>query len=66
LKILQQRCKNTVITLGEKGVVYCTGSVVKYIAANPVKTVSTLGAGDAFVGVMAAEICKGNDSCISL
>ncbi len=61
MEILQQRCKNAVITLGEKGLVYGTGSVVKYIAANPVKTVSTLGAGDAFVGVMAAEICKGND-----
>ena len=49
------------ITLGEKGLVYGTGSVVKHIAVHPVKTVSTLGAGDSFVGVMAAEICKGND-----
>ena len=61
LEILQKRCIKTVITLGEKGLVYGTGSVVKHIAANQVKTVSTLGAGDAFVGVMAAEICKGND-----
>ena len=61
LEILQKRCRKTVITLGEKGLVYSTGSVVKHIAANPVETVSTLGAGDAFVGVMAAEICKGND-----
>ena len=61
LEILQQRCRKTVITLGEKGLVYGTGSVVKHIAANTVDTVSTLGAGDAFVGVMAAEICKGTD-----
>ena len=61
LKILQQRCRKTVITLGEKGLVFGTGSIVKHIAANPVNTVSTLGAGDAFVGVMASEICKGKD-----
>ena len=48
------------ITLGENGLVYGTGSVVKHIAAHPVKAVSSLGAGDAFVGVMAAELCKGN------
>ena len=49
------------ITLGENGLVYGTGSEVKHIAAHPVKAVNTLGAGDAFVGVMAAELCKGND-----
>ena len=61
LEILQRKCRKTVITLGENGLVYGTGSVVKHIAANPVKAVSTLGAGDSFVGVMAAELCKGND-----
>ena len=61
LEILQQRCRKTVITLGENGLVYGTGSVVKHIVAHPVKAVSSLGAGDAFVGAMAAELCKGND-----
>ena len=61
LEILQQRCKETIITLGANGLVYSKNSVFKHIAANPVKAVSSLGAGDAFVGVMAAEICKGND-----
>ena len=59
--ILLERCQNTVITLGEKGLLIGEGSQMKHIPAHTVSTVSTLGAGDAFVGVMAAELCQGAD-----
>ena len=60
MEILLQRCKNTVITLGENGILIAQGSMMKHIPAHSVKIISTLGAGDAFVGVMAAELCIGS------
>ena len=61
MEILLDRCQNTVITLGEKGLLIGEGSQMKHIPAHTVSTVSTLGAGDAFVGVMATELCQGAD-----
>ena len=61
MEILLDRCQNTVITLGEKGLLIGEGSQMNHIPAHTVSTVSTLGAGDAFVGVMAAELCQEAD-----
>ncbi|MEC7164461.1 MAG: PfkB family carbohydrate kinase, partial [SAR324 cluster bacterium] len=43
------------ITLGEKGVLLRNAEGVDHLQAYKVPVVSTLGAGDAFVGVLAAE-----------
>ena len=61
IKLLLEKCNKTVITLGEKGLLIGEGSQMNHIPAHTVSTVSTLGAGDAFVGVMAAELCQGAD-----
>ena len=58
MEILLDRCQNTVITLGEKGLLIGEGSQMNHIPAHTVSTVSTLGAGDAFVGVMAANFVR--------
>ena len=59
--ILQEKCRKTVISLGEKGLLAANGLSIEHIPAHSVEVVSTLGAGDAFVGVFAAELCRGED-----
>ena len=59
--ILQEKCGKTVITLGDKGLFATNGLSIEHIPAHSVEVVSTLGAGDAFVGVFAAELCRGED-----
>ena len=50
----------TVITLGDEGLVFADdGGVPEYLPAFEVPTVSTHGAGDAFVGAMCAELLLG-------
>ena len=52
---LHKHCRNVLITLGETGVLLCNVEGVDHLQAYRVPVVSTLGAGDAFVGVLAAE-----------
>jgi len=59
--ILQEKCRKTVISLGDKGLLAANGLSIEHIPAHSVEVVSTLGAGDAFVGVFAAELCRGED-----
>ena len=54
-KQLRKHCPNVLITLGEKGVLLSNAEGVDHLQAYTVPVVSTLGAGDAFVGVLAAE-----------
>ena len=51
-----------ILTLGSKGVeFYCPGQEVKSYPAYPVKTRSTHGAGDTFIGSLAAGRLEGKD-----
>ena len=52
---LRKHCPNVLITLGENGVLLSNAEGVVHLQACRVPVVSTLGAGDAFVGVLAAE-----------
>ena len=52
---LRKHCSNVLITLGENGVILSNVEGVDHFQAYRVPVVSTLGAGDAFVGVLAAE-----------
>ncbi len=58
---LHKHCQNVLITLGEKGVLLCNAEGVDHLQAYRVPVVSTLGAGDAFVGVLAAEWVRHQD-----
>ncbi|WP_135451099.1 MULTISPECIES: PfkB family carbohydrate kinase [Tabrizicola] len=48
-----------IVTLGAEGLVIAEGGRVAWHAAQPVKVVSTHGAGDSFIGAMAAEWARG-------
>ena len=58
---LHKHCQNVLITLGEKGVLLCSAEGIQHLQAYKVPVVSTLGAGDAFVGVLAAEWIRHHD-----
>jgi len=58
---LHKHCRNVLITLGETGVLLCNVEGVDHLQAYRVPVVSTLGAGDAFVGVLAAEWVRHQD-----
>lgn len=58
---LQQRfgIQTVIVTLGGNGVVARDGQGVRYLSAWPVEVVETIGAGDAFAGVLASELARG-------
>jgi len=61
LEKLMERLDQVIITLGSEGLVLGNGTERAHIPGHAVPVVSTLGAGDAFVGVLAAELCRGHD-----
>jgi ribokinase len=56
-----------VLTAGGDGAVLADGNGVRDVAALPVEVVDTAGAGDAFVGVLCAELARGTalDSAVA-
>jgi len=55
-----------IVTLGSDGLVYCENGQVKFVPAPEVETVSSHGAGDAFVGALACELARGSELGVSL
>lgn len=57
---LLERCRSAVITVGREGAVVIEGGAVAHVPAPiPSRVVDTTGAGDAFVGVLAAALAAG-------
>jgi ribokinase len=52
-------CKNVVVTLGARGVMYSEGQTVEFVAAPKVQAVDTTGAGDCFVGWLGVGVAEG-------
>lgn len=58
---LAKAARGVVVTLGGNGlVVQSAGEAARWIAPKPVKVVSTHGAGDCFVGTLAARLAAGD------
>jgi ribokinase len=51
----------TIVTLGSKGAIAATRAIRYSVPALPVQCIDTVGAGDAFVGVLAAALDRGAD-----
>ena len=59
LSKIGRRIKNVIVTLGGDGLVIKSNDTISPIAAKRVKVVSSHGAGDCFVGALAARVASG-------
>jgi ribokinase len=64
--LLDQGCRAVVVTLGAQGALLVTPGGEQSIPPLPVTAVDTVGAGDAFVGALAACIAEGHELTTAL
>lgn len=64
--LLAQGCGAVVVTLGAQGALLVTTESEQAIAPFPVMPIDTVGAGDAFVGALAAALATGQDLTTAL
>lgn len=61
LALLAKKAPTVVITLGDKGLIWQRGNETGSLAAFPVNTIDTTGAGDAFHGAFAVAVARAMD-----
>lgn len=59
--MLEKQLKNLIITVGEKGSIYITNSIIEYFSPFAVKAVDTTAAGDTFIGAFTMKILQGDN-----
>lgn len=60
-KLLRDYPNKLIVTLGDKGVIFCDGEKIVNIPSTKVPVIDTTGAGDTFNGSLAWAICRGMD-----
>jgi ribokinase len=58
-KLLKDYPNKLIVTLGDKGVMFCNGEEIINIPSTKVPVIDTTGAGDTFNGSLAWAICRG-------
>src|SRR3984957_12282958 len=58
-RLHEMGCKNVVVTLGARGVMFSEGKAVEFVTAPKVGAVDTTGAGDCFVGWLGVGVAEG-------
>jgi ribokinase len=57
--LLSLGCKEVIVTFGSKGAYWINAEVFKHFSAPNVKAIDTVGAGDSFIGTLAANLARG-------
>ncbi len=58
--LIQQGCANIVVSLGEKGAIWCTKEQTLWAKAPKIKAVNTVGSGDSMTAAIAIELEQQN------
>jgi len=58
-KLLKRGAKNVIVTLGDKGCIYCNGTKKVSFESKKVKAVDTTAAGDSFIGAIVTGLVEG-------
>ena len=59
--LLEQGCKNVIVTLGENGSILVNSGGICRVNAHKVKAVDTTAAGDSYLGALVTKLAEGKD-----